>query len=82
LTKPAAKWNNFAYAVTDYRGIIGKSVRTERWHYVEWDDGRQGNMLYEHPQDKLELKNLSNDPKYAPVVAEMKALLAKMPTAK
>jgi arylsulfatase A-like enzyme len=82
LTKPQLKWKDVAYSVTDYRGIIGKSVRTDRWHYVEWDDGKQGNMLYEHPKDKLELKNLSNDPNYASVVAEMKALLAKMPTSK
>lgn len=82
LTKPQLKWRDVAYSITDYRGIIGKSVRTDRWHYVEWDDGKQGNMLYEHPKDKLELKNLSNDPNYASIVAEMKALLAKMPTAK
>lgn len=82
LTKPQLKWKDVAYSVTDYRGIIGKSVRTDRWHYVEWDDGKQGNMLYEHPKDKLELKNLSNDPNYASVVAEMKVLLAKMPKAK
>ena len=80
LTKPQTKLSNVAYSVTDYHGIIGKSVRTERWHYVEWDDGKQGNMLYEHPKDKLELKNLSNDPKYASVITEMKALLAKMPS--
>lgn len=82
LTKPQLKWKDVAYSVTDYRGIIGKSVRTDRWHYVEWDEGKQGNMLYEHPKDKLELKNLSNDPNYASVVAEMKTLLGKMPTAK
>lgn len=81
LTKPTTKWNNISYAVVDFRGIIGKSVRTERWHYVEWDEGKQGNMLYEHPKDNLELKNLSNDPKYAKTVTEMKALLAKMPKA-
>jgi hypothetical protein len=39
-------------------------------------------MLYEHPKDPLELKNLANDPGHAKIVAEMKALLAKMPAAK
>jgi iduronate 2-sulfatase len=79
LTKPNAGWRNVSYGITDYRGIIGKSVRTERWHYVEWDDGKQGRMLYEHPKDKLELTNLAEDPKYSAVVAEMKALLKLMP---
>lgn len=82
VKNPKAKSDNIAYSVTDYRGIIGKSVRTDRWHYVEWDDGKQGNMLYEHPKDNLELKNLAQDTQYAKVVSEMKALLAKMPTAK
>jgi iduronate 2-sulfatase len=81
LTKPEKNWNNISYAVTDYRGILGRSVRTDRWHYVEWDNGKEGNMLFEHPKDNLELKNLATDPKYAFVVAEMKQLLAKMPAA-
>ena len=36
-------------------------------------------MLYETEADPSELKNLVNDPKYAKVVTEMKALLAKKP---
>ena len=36
-------------------------------------------MLYATQDDPHELKNLSNDLKYAPVVSEMKALLAKKP---
>ena len=82
LKKPKADWDLPAYSVTEARKTLGKSVRTARWHYVEWDDGRQGNMLFEHPKDPLELKNLANDPNYAKIVVEMKALLAKMPTAK
>lgn len=79
LKNPKAKWDFPAYSVTEYRRILGKSVRTERWHYVEWDEGKEGAMLYEHPKDALELKNLADDPKYASAVAEMKRLLAKMP---
>jgi len=71
-----------AYSVTEYRKSLGKSVRTARWHYVEWDEGKSGAMLYEHPKDALELKNLAADPQYAKVVAEMRQLLAKMPAAK
>jgi len=36
-------------------------------------------MLYATEDDPHELKNLSEDPKYANVVAEMKELLAKKP---
>lgn len=79
IEKPTRKWDRVSYSVVDYRGTIGKSVRTARWHYVEWENGKQGNMLFEHPKDKLELKNLATDPAYAKKVAEMKALLGKMP---
>jgi iduronate 2-sulfatase len=82
LKNPKASWDRPAYSVTEYRKSLGKSVRTARWHYVEWDEGRSGAMLYEHPKDPLELKNLANDPGHAKIVAEMKALLAKMPAAK
>lgn len=79
IEKPKSKWDKPAYSVVNYRGVIGKSVRTARWHYVEWDGGAKGNMLFEHPKDRLELKNLATDPKFAKTVAEMKALLARMP---
>jgi uncharacterized sulfatase len=82
LKNPKADFDFPAYSVTDYRGTLGKSVRTARWHYVEWDEGKSGAMLFEHPKDPLELKNLANDTKYAKVIAEMKQLLAKMPARK
>jgi iduronate 2-sulfatase len=82
LKGPVRNWDRPAYSVTQYRQSIGKSVRTARWHYVEWDEGRSGRMLLETEKDPNELKNLAEDPKYAKVVAEMKRLLAKMPAAK
>ena len=82
VNREKANWNKVAYSVTEVKKSIGKSVRTQRWHYVEWDEGKSGAMLFEHPKDKLELKNLAQDAKYAKVVAKMKALLAKMPNAK
>ena len=79
LTNKKTDWNFPAYSVTAVRNKIGKSVRTFRWHYVEWEEGRSGSMLFEHPVDPSESKNLATDPKYAAVVQEMKQLLAKMP---
>jgi arylsulfatase A-like enzyme len=79
LKKPTTNRDLPSYAVVDYRGKTGKSVRTKRWHYVEWEEGQDGAMLFEHPKDSLELKNLANDPAYASQVQDMKALLKLMP---
>jgi uncharacterized sulfatase len=55
--------------------FMGRSVRTERWRYTEWDDGKRGVELYDHDADPEELTNLAKDEKYAKVIAELKQLL-------
>ena len=52
-------------------------VKNERWRYVEWDEGRMGNELYDQVDDPVEYRNLASDPTYSDVVAEMKSLLYK-----
>lgn len=79
LKNPNAPRNFPAYSLVEYRQKTGKSVRTKEWHYVEWDEGKAGAMLFKHPDDPDELKNLAEDPQYASIVASMKKLLAKMP---
>src|SRR5262245_53240965 len=79
LRDPQAKWGHPAFTVTRYQEKLGKSVRTERWHYVEWDDGNAGAMLFDHSRDPLELKNLAGDPAFARQVEEMKRLLKQLP---
>ena len=77
LENPHARWDRPAYTQVDRRGIPGHSVRTERWRYVEWDNGRQGRELYDHFRDPQELHNLANDPRYASVVERMHQLIVK-----
>jgi iduronate 2-sulfatase len=77
--KPNANWDHPSYSVTQYQGKIGKSVRTKRWHYAAWEDGKLGAMLFDQTTDPHELKNLADDAKYAKTVLEMKDLLKLMP---
>jgi uncharacterized sulfatase len=63
--------------VMDY---LGRSVRTERWRYTEWDDGKRGVELYDHSNDPRELKNLANDFAYADTIRELKRLLSSATT--
>jgi arylsulfatase A-like enzyme len=79
LRKPNAAWNFPSYAVVMFQGKLGRSVTTERWHYVEWDEGRAGAMLTDHQSDPLELKNLADEPRFADQVKKMKELLKESP---
>jgi arylsulfatase A-like enzyme len=80
INYPETDWKYPAYSVTAVKDKIGKSVRTQQWHYVEWEDGKSGAMLFEHPNDPHELKNLANDANYSNVVKEMKKLLKELPS--
>jgi hypothetical protein len=60
---------------------MGRSVRTERWRYTEWDDGRQGVQLYDHDKDPRETVNLASDIKHADTVSELRRLLHNRPKA-
>jgi iduronate 2-sulfatase len=55
--------------------FMGRSIRTDRYRYTEWDDGKKGVQLYDYESDPGELKNLANDPASAKIAAEMKARL-------
>ncbi len=57
--------------------FMGRSVRTQRWRYTEWEDGKRGIELYDHDADPKEHVNRALEPKYAETVKELKALLAK-----
>lgn len=53
----------------------GRSLRTERWRYTEWNDGRDGNELYDHLSDPHEYTNLAADPRHAADVQELQQRL-------
>ena len=60
----------------DKENFAGRSVRTDRHRYTEWDEGRRGAELYDHDADPGEHRNLAQDPEHAATVAELKRLLA------
>lgn len=70
----AAAWTQVVRHEGQQR-YFGRSVRTARWRYVEWDDGRRGLQLYDHLNDPGEHRNLAGDPVHAGTVAELAARL-------
>jgi uncharacterized sulfatase len=80
LRDPKAPWSR--PALTQVRRgnqadgfFMGYSIRTDRWRYSEWDDGKQGQELYDEVADPQEMRNLATDSKYAKTVQEMRTLL-------
>jgi uncharacterized sulfatase len=55
--------------------IVGRSIRTDRWRYTEWNEGKRGVELYDFAEGQEEEIDRSKDPKYAEVRAELAALL-------
>ena len=41
LRNPTSAWSYPGLSVVMYQRKLGKSVSTERWHYVSWDDGKE-----------------------------------------
>ena len=58
-----------------HRSYLGRSVRTDRWRYNEWDHGKRGKELYDHKHDPRELVNLAGKPEYAATEAKLHDLL-------
>lgn len=81
IEKPDAEWTKPAWTQI-WRGarekpVTGRSVRTERWRYTEWNDGDVGRELYDHDSDPTEARNLAADPSYKARVEELSALVRK-----
>jgi uncharacterized sulfatase len=79
--KRAGKDEAFTQVWRDRRGGSGRSVRTDRYRYTEWNEGKDGVELYDEENDPAEVKNLAKDSGSASVVSEMKKRLhAHWPT--
>lgn len=75
LKNPNATWAHPAYTFARRGNIFGRTVRTERYRYTEWDDEGKKAELYDHQTDPHEMRNLANDPQHAKTLEEMRRLL-------
>jgi iduronate 2-sulfatase len=78
LDDPQAKWDEAAFSQVTRGKLMGRTVRTPRWRYVEWDDGKKGMELYDREKDPREETNIAAAPAHSDTVKQMKELLKRM----
>jgi iduronate 2-sulfatase len=78
LEDPSSSVKEAAYTQI-FRGLkaIGYSVRTDGWRYTFWNEGRDGEQLYDMKSDPGETHNLAGDGAQAARVAELKQLVQR-----
>ena len=75
LDDPTAKHKDAAMTVIKRGQVMGRSLRTERYRYTEWDEGKKGVELYDHQKDAGEFVNLADDKKLEAIRGELSALI-------
>jgi len=55
--------------------VFGYSLRTERYRYTMWEEGREGEELYDYETDTRELKNLAKESAAQDLKAKLRARL-------
>ncbi|MDX2032196.1 MAG: sulfatase [Blastocatellia bacterium] len=75
LQNPKTPGKEAAFTIVMRGNTRGRTVRTDRWRYTEWDAGASGVELYDHRSDPGEYRNLANEAKYAGEAKKLKAML-------
>lgn len=82
LDQPDRHWEGAAVTQvlrpTDERlpePVMGRSVRTERFRYTQWNGGQYGEELYDHQNDPGEFINLAGRDELNQVVTDLRELL-------
>ena len=72
LDDPAANVKDAAFTQLQRGEKPGYSIRTAEYRYTLWNDGAEGEQLYNMQSDPGETTNLAAEPKYAEIVTKLK----------
>jgi uncharacterized sulfatase len=80
LKNPSARWDRPAISqmerARNQQGrVMGYSIRSERYRYTEWNQGAEGEELYDYQRDPREMQNLSGSKEHQKVRDELRARL-------
>ena len=72
LENTSAEWDRPEISQVHYNPKQqGYSIRTKRWRYTEWNEGREGRELYDHKNDPHEKMNLASNPEHAELIKKL-----------
>ena len=72
LQNPRRKW---PHPVVITYGLNNHAIQTQRWRYIQYQDG--GQELYDHDHDPNEWTNLAKSTKYSEVISELKMAIPR-----
>ena len=75
LDNPNAAWDRPAVTQVQRQKVMGYSLRTERYRYSMWSEGKEGEELYDYQADPREVKNLAADAGSAALKAQLRERL-------
>ena len=83
VENPTRSWKSavFSQYPRGSENLMGHSIRSGKWRYVEWLDRDSGEVkareLYDHQNSPLAKQNLSTNQEYAKTMKELSLLLGK-----
>jgi arylsulfatase A-like enzyme len=77
LDEPAQTVKDAAFTQLRRGNYDGYSIRTPRWRYTLWDDGKQGEQLFDLEADLAEMTDLAADPRHSNTKAALRERLRK-----
>lgn len=85
LRNPAAAWDHPSVSQmlrSGQKPVMGYSIRTERHRYSYWNEGAEGEELYDYQEDPRELRNLAPDSSAASLKQSLRAKLGEISRAR
>lgn len=80
LSNPGQPWKKAAFSQYPRGGVMGYSMRTDRYRYTEWRNLKSGDVkareLYDHQEDPQENANVAGNPENRELVTTLAKMLS------